>query len=60
MALEKTFKKYGIIIDTQCKDIPRFRFLTSDRDAVINPKAVPYRITYQEQKKTYCQKKEFA
>lgn len=47
MALEYAFLRQGIRIDPLCKDIPRFRFMTSDKDAIINENVVPYQILFQ-------------
>jgi hypothetical protein len=50
MALESAFMRQGIKVDTLCKDIPRLRFMTSDRDAIINADAASFLIL-QEPKK---------
>lgn len=44
MALESAFLRQGIKIDPLCKDIPRLRFMTSDRDSDINADAATFRI----------------
>jgi Primase C terminal 2 (PriCT-2)/BT4734-like, N-terminal domain len=51
MALESAFMRQGIKIDSLCKDIPRLRFITSDRDAIINENTTAYRILQAEPKK---------
>lgn len=48
LAIERTFKKYGIKIDRQCKDISRLRFMTDDAGAILNKNVVHYRVLYQE------------
>jgi hypothetical protein len=50
LAIENSFKKYGIVIDPSCKDIPRLRFVTYDKDAIFNEKVTPYKLIYQEAK----------
>lgn len=50
-ALEKTFAKYGLVIDPLCKDVCRLRFMSYDSEAVLNYDVVPYRILYQEPEK---------
>jgi hypothetical protein len=40
IALEGAFLRQGIKIDPLCKDIPRLRFMTSDKDAVFNESSV--------------------
>lgn len=56
-AIENIFqKKYGIKTDPMCKDVPRLRFMTYDKDAVFNESVIPFRVIYQEpkrEKKTY-------
>jgi hypothetical protein len=47
-ALESAFLRQGIKIDPLCKDIPRLRFMTSDRDAFINSNASAHRILMKE------------
>jgi hypothetical protein len=51
MALESAFMRQGVKIDPLCKDIPRLRFMTSDRDAIINEHTTAYRILQAEPKK---------
>jgi len=53
ISLEKSFKKYGITTDPICKDVCRLRFITYDKDAVLNEKSVPYQILYEEPKRKY-------
>jgi len=49
LAIESTFKnRFGIITDPLCKDIPRLRFMSYDKEAILNENAIPYRILYQE------------
>jgi len=50
LALEKVFAKYGLVIDPICKDICRLRFMSSDREAVLNNEVVPFRLLYKEPK----------
>lgn len=57
LALERGFKKFGIKIDNMCKDLPRLRFMTYDKDAVLNERVTPYQITYQEPKRIHTVKK---
>ena len=51
LALQKGFKKEGIVIDSACKDIPRLRFLTYDSEAVYNKDVVPFRQIKEEENK---------
>jgi|WetSurSiteA1Bulk_404760.scaffolds.fasta_scaffold06215_4 hypothetical protein len=51
LALERTFKKYGLIVDPNCKDVSRLRFMTDDKGAVINKNVTEYRILYEEPKR---------
>lgn len=52
-AIENIFKnKYCIKTDPSCKDIPRLRFMSYDKDAIFNEKVTPCRIKYQEPKRT--------
>lgn len=47
-ALETIFAKYGLKIDSQCKDVCRLRFMTYDKDAVFNKDVTQFRLTYPE------------
>ena len=61
LAIENSFKKYGIVIDPTCKDIPRLRFVTYDNNAIFNEKVSPYKLIYHEAKpilKKYQAKKD--
>lgn len=50
-AIGNIFKnKYSIKTDPTCKDIPRLRFMTYDKDAVLNEKVTPFRMIFQESK----------
>jgi hypothetical protein len=44
LSIERGFQRQGIKIDPLCKDIPRFRFMTSDRDAILNTDAVTFNL----------------
>ena len=47
-ALERSFKKLGIIIDSSCKDIPRLRYMSYDSDAIHNVNVTPFQLQYRE------------
>ena len=46
LALQRLFKsRLGIVIDGQCKDVKRLRFVSYDSEPYINDNAEPFRIT---------------
>ncbi|MCE5345397.1 MAG: PriCT-2 domain-containing protein [Bacteroidales bacterium] len=42
LALEKSFKELGIVIDPTCYGISRLQILSYDSDAILNKKVIPY------------------
>jgi len=52
-ALERSFKKLGIIIDSSCKDIPRLRYMSYDSDAIHNVNVTPFQLQYRESEYHY-------
>jgi len=47
LGIQQAFMEYGIIIDKACCDVSRLRFMTYDKDAILNENVIPHRIVPQ-------------
>ena len=47
LGIQKVFTEYGIIIDKACSDVSRLRFMTYDKDAILNENVTPHQFVPQ-------------